>query len=224
MNGWGKPAKQGRRLTWCNATRTVLSPLGRERPSVNVTLPKLTFLAEPADIKETAERLVETRTIRRGRDAWQEIGKAESFSAWKDIGAALAVGKQWALRSSGANCAWGSTYSKAFSKWVADHGFTSMRPSDRSYAIALHENFSAITVWREGLPERQRNRLIGAQANVKRWRAATGQGNGQCPQDLKRDARAAWNRFTWCLRSLPAHEAAPLWQTALAEVAAMAHA
>jgi hypothetical protein len=30
--------------------------------------------------------------------------------------------------------------------------------------------------------------------------------------------------FVWCVRSLPAHEAAPLWQAALAEVAAMAHA
>jgi hypothetical protein len=38
--------------------------------------------------------------------------------------------------------------------------------------------------------------------------------------DLKRDAAAAWKRFIWCLRSLPAHEAAPLWQAALAEVAA----
>jgi len=41
---------------------------------------------------------------------------------------------------------------------------------------------------------------------------------------LKADAEAAWRRFVWCVRSLPAHEAEPLWQKALAEVAAMAHA
>jgi len=59
------------------------------------------------------------------------------------------------------------------------------RPSDRSYAIELHENLKAITKWRATLPERQRRRLIGAQANVKRWRASLNHGNGKCPQDLK---------------------------------------
>jgi hypothetical protein len=184
----------------------------------------LIFMAGEDDPAEAAEQLAATRTIRAGRNALEAITKAESYEAWKAIGAALAIGKAHALRVTGANAAWGSTYSRAFSCWIKEHGFGEMRPSDRSHAIELHENLAEITAWRDGLPERQRRRLIGAQSNVKRWRAATGQGNGQCPQDLKRDARAAWNRFTWCLRSLPAHEAAPLWQTALAEVAAMAHA
>jgi hypothetical protein len=95
---------------------------------------------------------------------------------------------------------------------MTDHGFGTMRPSDRSHAIELHENLAAIIVWRDGLPERQRNRLIGAQANVKRWRAATAHGNGKCPQDLKREAAAAWRRFVSCVRSLPAEQAMPLWQ------------
>jgi hypothetical protein len=200
-----------KRRTWTTGALTPIGCLGERNIKV-VSLPQLSFLAEPVDIKETAERLVETRTIRRGRDRWEEIGKAESFSAWCDIGAALAVGKQWALRSSGANCAWGSTYSKAFSKWAADHGFASMRPSDRSYAVALHENLAAITAWRDGLPAHRRNRLIGAQANVKRWKAATVQRNAKCPQDLKQDAAAAWRRFVSCVRLLPPDQAAPLWQ------------
>ena len=53
------------------------------------------------------------------------------------------------------------------------------------------------------------------------WRAATAHGNGKCPDDLKRDARAAWKRLVTCLRSLPADEATPLWQAAISEVAAM---
>jgi hypothetical protein len=65
--------------------------------------------------------------------------------------------------------------------------------------------------------------LIGAQANVKRWRKETRHGNGKCSTDLKRDAVAAWRRFIWCVHSLPAHEAEPLRQMALAEMAAMAH-
>jgi phage terminase small subunit len=75
------------------------------------------------------------------------------------------------------------------------------------------------------LPERERKRLINPQSVVKRWQRETQtQINGKCPQDLKRDAKAAWRRFVWCLRSLPVHEAQPLWQAALAEVAAMASA
>jgi hypothetical protein len=35
--------------------------------------------------------------------------------------------------------------------------------------------------------------LIHPLSSVRRWRAAT-QSNGKCPQDLKREAAAAWRR------------------------------
>ena len=54
-------------------------------------------------------------------------------------------------------------------------------------------------------------------SNVRRWRASLNHGNGKCPQDLKRDAMAASRRFVSCVRSLPADQAAPLWEIALAE-------
>jgi hypothetical protein len=188
-----------------------------------VTLPsvRLTELDVEAEARAAAAKVAERRVIRAGRDAWHEIGRAESFEAWCRIGAALAVGKAYALKATGANAPWGRNYSLAFSAWMQECGFGFMRPSDRSHAVELHENLRAITAWRITLPERERRRLIGAQANVKRWRKETHHGNGKCPQDLKREAKAAWKRFTWCLRSLPAHEAAPLWQAALAEVAAL---
>jgi hypothetical protein len=75
-----------------------------------VTLPVIAIDFDiEAEAKEAAERVAERRVIRDGLDAWQAIGKAESFEAWKRIGAALAVGKEFALRSSGANAAWGAT-------------------------------------------------------------------------------------------------------------------
>ena len=49
-------------------------------------------------------------------------------------------------------------------------------------------------------------------------------GNGRCPTDLKRDAVAAWRRFVSCVELLPPDQAQPLWQAALGEIAAMAHA
>jgi hypothetical protein len=185
---------------------------------------KLPNLDKELERKETAERIAERRIIRAGRDAWHEIGRAESFEAWCRIGAALAVGKAYALKATGANAAWGRNYSLAFGAWMKECGFGFMRPSDRSYAVELHENLKAITAWRITLPERERRRLIGAQANVKRWRKESRHGNGKCPTDLKRKAKAAWKRFVWCVRSLPAHEAEPLWQSVLSEAATMCRA
>src|SRR5262245_1886786 len=95
--------------------------------------------------------------------------------------------------------------------------------STRSVAIELHENATAIEAWRATLPERQRKRLIRPLSNVRRWRAAT-HANGKCPEDLKREAAAAWRRFVSCVSALPSDQARPLWQAALAEVAAMASA
>ncbi len=93
-----------------------------------------------------------------------------------------------------------------------------MAKSVRSVAIELHENAPAIEAWRATLPEKQRKRLVHPLSNVRRWRVATSS-NGKCPQDLKRDATAAWRRFKSCLEALPDDQAAPLWQMASTEIA-----
>jgi hypothetical protein len=98
--------------------------------------------------------------IRAGGDAWHEICRAESFEAWCRLGAALADGKMYALKATGAKEAWGRSYSLAFSVWMKECGFGFMRPSDRSNAIELHENLRAITAWRAKPPERERRRLV----------------------------------------------------------------
>ncbi len=67
------------------------------------------------------------------------------YTGWKKIGAALLIGKRFALRSSGANQAWGRTYSAAFSRWLSEHGFERMPGPTRSVAIELAENAEAIT-------------------------------------------------------------------------------
>jgi hypothetical protein len=86
-------------------------------------------------------------------------------------------------------------------------------------ALELHENATAIEVWRATLPERQRKRLVHPLSNVRRWRASLNQGNDKSPSDLKRDAVAAWRRFVACLRMLPPAEVTPLWEAAFAETA-----
>ena len=193
-----------------------------KRPPPPVTLPELSFLKKGTPLdneperREVAARFAEHRTVRAGLDAWEAIGKAESFEAWKRIGAALAIGKTYALKISGANQAWGQNYSREFSPWVRQYGFDKMPAATRSVAIELHENAEAIEHWRSTLDDRTRRRLVHPLSNVRRWRTATTH-NGRSPQDLRRDAKAAWTRFCALTMELPVDEARPLWQSVAAE-------
>ena len=105
---------------------------------------------------------------------------------------------------------------------LLENGYAPFNPrkmpkSTRSVAIELHENANAIEAWRATLPERQRKRLIHPLSNVRRWRAATAHDSDKCPQDLRRDAMAAWRRFVSCVQALPPDQAMALWQIAHAE-------
>jgi hypothetical protein len=98
------------------------------RPVAQSTLPiiELADIDVEKEAREAQARVIERRTIRRGRDAWREINRAESFEGWRAIGAALAVGKRHALKVTGANAAWGRNYSREFSQWLKRHGFDAM--------------------------------------------------------------------------------------------------
>jgi hypothetical protein len=211
-----------RKRLWRHRPQIALDRLGEERELVPVTLPKLAWLngtVQHQDIEDGATRFAEYRTIRAGRDAWEEINRAESFESWKAIGKALAVGREHALKATGANAPMGRRYSLAFSEWAKRHGFAGMQKSVRSVALELYANIEAITAWRDGLPERQRKRLVHPLSNVRRWRASLNR-NAKCRSDLKRDAMAAWRRFVSCVRTLPPDQAITLWQAVSAEAAA----
>jgi hypothetical protein len=192
-------------------------------PPVPVALPALEFLKkgppvdEESERRETATKFLEARTIKAGVECWQAIGRAESFDAWVKIGKALQIGRDHSLKATGANRPMGQIYCKAFSAWIAKHGFDRMPKSTRSVAIELAENIEAIEAWRDTLPERQRKRLVHPLSVTRRWRASTAHGNGKCPQDLRRDAIASWRKFCASVMALPAAEAAPLWQSVAAE-------
>jgi hypothetical protein len=190
------------------------------KPRAPITMPAVRL--DDIDIEaEAREAQARVRVIRAGRDAWEAINKAQSFDGWKAIGAALSVGKAHALKVSGANAAWGRNYSQEFSDWIKAHGFDKMPAATRSVAVELHENAEAITAWRDTLPERQRKRLVHPLSVTRRWRASLTHGNGKCPQDLRREAKAAWARFCACARASPTDDAQPLWATAQAHAAAV---
>jgi hypothetical protein len=153
----------------------VANGFGEEIEHKPVTLPRVTCpqIDDDAERRELAAHLAEQRIIRAGRDAWEQIAQAQSFTAWVSIGRALSVGKQHALHVTGANSARSRRYCLAFSKWMKAHGFSGMTKSVRSVAIELFENIAAIEAWRGTLRERQRRRLIHPLSNVRRWRAST---------------------------------------------------
>jgi hypothetical protein len=196
--------------------------LGTPKPPKPVSLPpiRLPAIDLEADAAEAAERAAVTKTIRQGRDAWEHISDANSFSAWCRIGAALAIGKGRALSTTGANAAWGATYSRAFNKWMAEYGFGAMRPSDRSHAIALHENLQAVERWRTTLSDKERRRLRTAQANVKKWTRQTA--TRTAPPDSVAKALAAWCHFRTCMQALTNSQSGEIWQAVAAEAAAHA--
>jgi hypothetical protein len=124
-------------------------------PAIN--LPDLDSAAIEAETREAQARV---RVIRAGRDAWEQINKAQSFSGWVAVGKALAVGRDFALRATGANRPEGRHYCAEFSTWIEQHGFAGMQKSVRSVAIELAENITAIEQWRSTLDERTRRRLV----------------------------------------------------------------
>jgi hypothetical protein len=189
-------------------------------PPVSLPTVRLPALDVEIERRAVAEKFARARVVRQGQEAWLEIGRAESFEAWKRIGAALAVGKAHALNVTGANAAWGRNYSRAFSEWSKQYHFDRMPASTRSVCIVLAEHESEITKWRDALPQRQRQRLIHPLSVIRRWKAATGQYPAQHLRDLKWDAQTAWQRFISCVAQLPPDQAAPLWQAVCAEATA----
>jgi hypothetical protein len=175
--------------TTTKAPKTSAEPISDFRLANRAT--KLCFFCPPPPELEGRQH----RTIKAGREGWEQIAKSGSFPGWVAVGKALAVGRDFALRV----------------------GFAGTQKSVRSVAIELAENVEAIEQWRSTLPERQRRRLTHPLSNVRPWRASTLHGNGRCPQDLKRDAVAAWARFCACTEALPADQAAPLWRAVAAE-------
>lgn len=197
------------------------------RPILPVTLPKIALpdldreaLADEA--RAVAARLMEIRTVRRGRDAWEAVAKVETLDQWKAITAALIIGRDHALRVSGAEAPNGRRYTVALTDWLKQNfGSRPMPKAQRYWCLRFHANLPAIEQWLQSVPERERQKLINPLSVVRKWRRATAP---QANRDALHDAQVAWRRFVACAKMLPPDQAAPLWQAALAEVAAMAHA
>src|SRR5262249_31770376 len=144
---------------------------GHERPLVPVTLPRLAFMDGDAgedDARDAAARIVTERAIRAGLDAWETMHVADGLDKWRAVGAALSIGRQWALNVTGANRPAGGMYSRAMGRWCAENQFEQMPKTTRSYALAIFEHAVEIEQWRKTLPEKQQR--LGGLRLLRRWR------------------------------------------------------
>jgi hypothetical protein len=117
----------GRATTEEASGLAMLSRLGNEsiihkRTPPPITLPKLNLPALDVEAieAETRQAQARVRVIRAGRDAWEAVTKAQSFDGWLAIGKALAVGRDFALRVTGADRPEGRRYCAEFSQWIMD--------------------------------------------------------------------------------------------------------
>jgi hypothetical protein len=121
---------------------------------------------------------------------------------------------------------------------MAEHHFGEMPKSVRSVCITLAENEAEITIWRDSLTERQRQKWRHPLTLTRHWRTSqppSDPPDGAVPMvpgvpmvpvvttfpiaTFKHDAEAAWRRFVSCVEALPADQGAPLWHEVQARAA-----
>jgi hypothetical protein len=191
-----------------------MNGFAEELPQRPISMPRFNLpdIDDSEERKELAAKLAQERIVRAGAEAWAEISKLGSFEAWCKIGKALAVGRDYALRSTGANAPTGRRYTWAFSAWCKRHGFGGMKPATRSWCLALYTHQSQITAWRDNLPTgRGRRPPVNPQSCVKGWQRSLN-GSGHAAHDWKGEAIAAYRRFLNCLAALSPADQALVWQ------------
>jgi hypothetical protein len=90
-----------------------------------------------------------------------------------DVGRALAIGRSFALQSSGTNRPVGSRYNAAMGSWLRENDLDGISAQERYRALLVLENLVSITAWRETLDEAHRRRLNHPNAIWAHWRCST---------------------------------------------------
>ena len=182
-------------------------------PPALVTVPELSFLKkgplvdDEPERREVAARFLEARTVKAGAAAWESLNKAEreTYPRWKAIAAALAIGRNHALRAAGTDIPNGAHYTAALTDWLTKNfGNRPMPKATRYWCLRLHENLGAIEEWRATLPETKRAKLVNPLSVCRAWLRATAHPRSVDPH---RTAVLAWRRFVSCVQALPADQA-----------------
>jgi hypothetical protein len=164
------------------------APLQQPKPApasapVSVRTPHSTRLAEPcveipddpaADERELRERrerdaAYDQSTIAAGVSAWRRLRATKSLlSDHRLVGAALLVGQRLCMEKVKTPRPRGVKYVRAFSAWMAEHGFSDLQKTRRHCCMAVAANWEAVQAAMKTLSPARRAEMCDV-TNVWRW-------------------------------------------------------
>jgi hypothetical protein len=112
--------------------------------------------------------------IELGRQAWQRLQSHQrtAWADWLEVGKAIKIGKDAALKAAGVKTPFGKPYVRMFGAWLRDNRLDEIRSAHRYRLLMCIENIVEIEAWRAGLDEATRNKFNHPDAVWFAWRRA----------------------------------------------------
>ena len=111
----------------------------------------------------------EQSAILYGQEAWHRLGRDHTWEDWKQVGAALLIGRSGAMHNAGVNRPVGRRYNAAFAAWLKEFDFENLDKPDRSRLLAVMDHLEEIEAWRATLTPAQRLHLSTV---LRKWKSA----------------------------------------------------
>ena len=115
----------------------------------------------------------EQAAVLRGQEAWHRLSRDHTWEDWKQVGAALLIGRRGAMHEAVVNRPAGRRYNAAFAAWLKEFDFENLDKADRSRLFAVMDHLEEIETWRATLIPAQRLRLNHPSAVFRNWKSAT---------------------------------------------------
>jgi hypothetical protein len=114
----------------------------------------------------------EQSAILYGQEAWHRLGRDHTWEDWKQVGAALLIGRSGAMHNAGVNRPVGRRYNAVFAAWLKKFGFENLDKADRSRLFVVMDHLDEIETWRATITPAQRLRLNHPSAVLRKWKSA----------------------------------------------------
>jgi hypothetical protein len=144
------------------AVRHVANDRLRTVEAVEVELDNPTLAAEPPV----------PVVVRQGQEAWQRLSRHSTWEDWKQVGAALVVGRAEAMRDGHVNKPKGRSYNAAISAFLKKFGFNGLDKADRSRLLDVMDHQSEVEGWLSKLESKERQRLNHPASVCRPWKAS----------------------------------------------------
>jgi hypothetical protein len=111
--------------------------------------------------------------VRQGQEAWQRLRSYSTWHDWKQVGAALVIGRAEAMRDGHVNKPRGRSYNAAINAFLKKFGFDDLDSGDRCRLLDVMDRLIEIETWLGELKPNERLRLNHPTSVWRRWKAST---------------------------------------------------